>query len=87
MNYKHLSIEERSCIRKYYVEGLSYQKNSAADRTQRQHRLTGDTPKLHGYVRHPDLLPTHGPEEVSAAPLVLPPRNVPVVGDNRVHKP
>ena len=24
MNYKHLSIEERSCIRKYYVDGLSY---------------------------------------------------------------
>lgn len=23
MNYKHLSIEERSCIRKYYVDGLS----------------------------------------------------------------
>lgn len=26
MNYKHLSIEERSCIRKYYVAGLSYRK-------------------------------------------------------------
>lgn len=26
MNYTHLSIEERSCIRKYYVEGLSYRK-------------------------------------------------------------
>lgn len=26
MNYRHLSIEERSCIRKYYVEGLSYRK-------------------------------------------------------------
>ena len=26
MNYKHLSIEERSCIRKYYVDGLSYRK-------------------------------------------------------------
>ena len=26
MNYKHLSIEARSCIRKYYVEGLSYRK-------------------------------------------------------------
>ena len=26
MNYKHLSKEERSCIRKYYVEGLSYRK-------------------------------------------------------------
>ena len=24
MNYHHLSIEERSCIRKYYVDGLSY---------------------------------------------------------------
>ena len=26
MNYKHLSIEARSCIRKYYVEGLSCRK-------------------------------------------------------------
>ena len=24
MNYYHLTIEERSCIRKYYVDGLSY---------------------------------------------------------------
>ena len=26
MNYHHLTIEERSCIRKYYAEGLSYRK-------------------------------------------------------------
>ena len=26
MNCKHLSIDARSCIRKYYVEGLSYRK-------------------------------------------------------------
>ena len=26
MNYTHLTIEERSCIRKYYVDGLSYRK-------------------------------------------------------------
>ena len=26
MNYHHLSIEERSCIRKYYVDGLSCHK-------------------------------------------------------------
>ena len=26
MNYHHLSIEERSCIRKYYVDGMSYRK-------------------------------------------------------------
>ena len=24
MNYHHLTIEERSCIRRYYVDGLSY---------------------------------------------------------------
>ena len=24
MNYTHLTIEERSCLRKYYVEGKSY---------------------------------------------------------------
>ena len=26
MNYHHLTIEERCCIRKFYVEGLSYRK-------------------------------------------------------------
>ena len=26
MNYTHLTIEEHSCIRKYYVDGLSYRK-------------------------------------------------------------
>ena len=26
MNYHHLTIEERCCIRKYYLEGLSYRK-------------------------------------------------------------
>ena len=26
MNYTHLITEERSCIRKYYVDGLSYRK-------------------------------------------------------------
>ena len=26
MNYKHLSIEERSCLREYYLKGYSYRK-------------------------------------------------------------
>ena len=26
MNYTHLTIEERACLRKYYVEGKSYRK-------------------------------------------------------------
>ena len=32
MNYHHLTIEERSCIRKYYVDGLSYRDRSADGR-------------------------------------------------------
>ena len=28
MNYHHLNIEKRSCIRKYYVDGLSYQESA-----------------------------------------------------------
>ena len=40
MNYKHLSIDERSCIRKYYVEGLSYRKIA---------QLIGRSPSTHMY--------------------------------------
>ena len=39
MNYHHLTIEERSCIRKYYVDGLSYREIA---------RLIG----MPGYARH-----------------------------------
>ncbi len=27
MNYHHLSIEERSCIRKYYVDGTQHRRS------------------------------------------------------------
>ena len=33
MNYHHLSIEERSCIRKYYVDGLSYREIGIVKKT------------------------------------------------------
>ena len=77
MNYKHLSKEERRCIRMYtkiLCGRVKLPKNSKADRAQRQHHLTGDAPKLHTYVRHPDVLPPHCSEKISAAPLVLSPR-------------
>ena len=50
MNYKHLSIEERSCIRKYYVEGLSYRKIARLIGQEPEYSLAGDTAELHAYV-------------------------------------
>ena len=41
MNYKHLSKEERSCIRKYYVEGLSYRKIAKLIGRKCQHQSHG----------------------------------------------
>ena len=41
MNYHHLTIEERSCIRKYYVDGLSYREIARLIRQKRQHGVAG----------------------------------------------
>ena len=86
MNYKHLSKEERSCIRKYYVEGLSYRKIARLIGRKCQHHLTGDTAKLHTYVRHSNLLSAHSSKEVSAAAVLLPPRNVSFTGSDQLHQ-
>ena len=43
MNYHHLTIEERSCIRKYYVDGLSYREIARLIRTECEHGVAGDT--------------------------------------------
>ena len=86
MNYHHLTIEERSCIRKYYVDGLSYREIARLIRTEREHGVAGDTAKLYPHVRHPHLLPAHSAKEVSAAALLLPPRDVPFTGSDRVHQ-
>ena len=57
MNYHHLTIEERSCIRKYYVDGLSYREIARLLGRKRQHGVSGDPPQLYPHVRHPHLLP------------------------------
>ena len=67
MNYHHLTIEERSCIRKYYVDGLSYREIARligrnVSTVSREIRRNC-TP----YVRHSNLLPAHSTEEVPAA--------------------
>lgn len=86
MNYKHLSIEERSCIRKYYVEGLSYRKIA---------QLIGRSPstvsrEIRRNCTHMYDIPTYYPhtaqKKISASALILPSRDVLVAGCNRVHQ-
>lgn len=40
MNYKHLSIEERSCIRKYYVEGQNKKSRTSRSELSENQRLS-----------------------------------------------
>lgn len=76
MNYRHLSIEERSCIRKYYVDGLSYREIA---------RLIGRSVstvsrEIRRNCTHMHDIPTYYPhtaqKKVFAASLVLSPGDV-----------
>jgi len=81
MNYHHLTIEERSCIRKYYVDGLSYREIA---------RLIGRnvstvSREIRRNCTHMYDIPTyypHSPEEIPAATLLLPSRHVPFAGSD-----
>ena len=82
MNYHHLTIEERSCIRKYYVDGLSYREIA---------RLLGrNVSTVSREIRRncthmydiPHLLPAHSTEEIPAATLLLPSWDVPFSGSD-----
>ena len=57
-----------------------------ADREEYEYGVAGDTAELHPHVRHPDLLSAHSAEEASAAPFLLPPRDVPFTGNDRLHR-
>lgn len=50
MNYHHLTIEERSCIRKYYVDGLSYREIARLIGEKREYCVAGDTAELQPHV-------------------------------------
>ena len=86
MNYQHLSIEESSCIRKYYVDGLSYREIA---------RLMGrNVSTVSREIRRncthmydiPTLLSAHSSKEVSAAALLLPSWDVSFAGSDRLHQ-
>ena len=81
MNCHHLSIEERSCIRKYYVDGLS-----CREIARLIGRNAGTVPREIrrncARMYHPGLLPAHSAQEVPAAPLLLSPGNIPFAGSD-----
>ena len=69
MNY-HLSIEERSCIRKYYVDGLSYREiNWLIGRNVST--ISREIRRNLAHVRYSNLLSAHSTEEVPAAAQLL----------------
>ena len=57
-----------------------------ADRQEREYGIAGDTEELHLHVLHTHLLPAHSAEEISAAAFLLPPRDVPIAGSDRLHR-
>ena len=81
MNCHLLSIEERSCIRKYYVDGLS-----CREIARLIGRNAGTAPReirrIVPACTNPGLLPAHSAQEVPAAPLLLSPGNIPFAGSD-----
>lgn len=84
MNYHHLTIEERSCIRKYYVDGLSYREIA---------RLIGRnvstvSREIRRNCTHMYGISTYYPHTAQkfAASFLLSSRDVPFAGNNRVYK-
>ena len=81
MNYHHLTIEERSCIRKYYVDGLSYREIA---------RLIGRnvstvSREIRRNCSHMYDIPIYYPHTAQKKYL-LPPRDVPFTGSARLHR-
>jgi IS30 family transposase len=65
MNYRHLSIEERSCIQKYYVDGLSYREiarllgrspSTISSEFKRNRTYIYDVPTYYPYTAHKKYL-------------------------------
>ncbi len=85
MNYHHLSIEERSCIRKYYVDGRSYREIA---------RLIGRnvstiSREIRRNCTHMYDIPTYYPHTAQKKYLLRRSychRNVSFAGSDRVHK-
>ena len=86
MNYTHLSIEERCCLREYYNRGYSYRKiGELLGRDASTICREVNRNKTFMNVK-PALLSAYGTEEVPAAQIVLSQRDVPGSCEAGLHK-
>ncbi len=75
MSYKHFSIEERCCLREYYVKGKSYRgiakllgRNVSSVLRELRRNCT--------LQRYPEILSTYGTKEKQFKEFISAPRNV-----------
>lgn len=70
MNYHHLNIKTQ-LYTKILCGRSELSKNRKADWLQSQYHESRDPPQLYPYVSSSNLLSARGPEELSAAPILL----------------
>ncbi len=72
MNYKHLAIEERCCLREYLHKRLQLSKDSETHRKERQYGISRTESESYTYVRHTHILSVYGTKETFVAKIILP---------------
>ena len=80
MNYHHLTIEERCCIRKYYKDGISYRK--IAELKDRREKTTNREINRNKTLKNIKTEYKPHTAQISAASFILSQRNVSVTRNN-----
>ena len=82
MNYHHFTIEERCCLREYYVKG----RNRKAFGQKCQFGISGTEAELYLFQRYTQILSVYGAKEKQLAQQLPPPRNVLGTGSVGLHR-
>ena len=76
MNYKHFTIEERCCLREYYVKGKSYREIARLLGRKCEFGIEGITAELYIFQGYTEILSEYGAKEKQFAKQLPSPRNV-----------
>ena len=83
MNYHHFTIEERCCLREYYVKGKSYReiarllgRNVSSVSRELRRNCTFTETELYLFQGYPQILPVYGAKKKRLEKQLPPPRNV-----------
>ena len=76
MNYKHFTIEERCCLREYYVKGEKLSGNRKTSRQKCEFGVEGITAELYIFQGYTEILSEYGAKEKQFAKQLPSPRNV-----------